>query len=739
MPAVHSNSVADVVRRHWGFDTLRPLQHDAIAAALAGRDALVVLPTGGGKSLCYQAPPLITGRLTLVVSPLIALMQDQVAALRLAGVNAAALHGHASATDIQAARDALRAGDLRLLFAAPERVMSSGFLSWLASAPAGLGAIAIDESHCISQWGHDFRPEYRRLAELRRTFPNVPLHAFTATATPRVRRDILDQLKLRDPVELVGSFDRPNLTYRVVPRNGGWIAQQIAIVIRRHAAQGAAIVYCITRKETEQHAEDLRHLGIPAESYHAGMDKADRDRIASDFRDEKLNVVVATVAFGMGIDRSDVRTVIHTSMPQTVEHYQQETGRAGRDGLPAECVMFYAAGDVERWKQILSLPNTDGSEKDPALIAVQMELVRRMQRLAGGIHCRHRALAEYFGQQYDKPDCGACDTCLGDHRTLPDGNELARKILSCVARVKERFGAGHVADVLLGKSTEKAIQYRHLDLSTFGLLRGMKKTHLMAYINQLVDLGALERTDEEFSVLKLNELSWAIMRGTRTTALIDVAPAATAPKQSVQEEAAALSADEAGLFEALRKLRRELADSMAVPPYVVFSDATLVGIVRRRPSTAESLLCVPGVGQKKIEQFGEIFLAAVRDYCAAKSLTFDVAAPLPAATASPKRPKRVPPDAAALFAKGMSLDEAAAALNRARSTTAEYLAVYITEFKPESIDAWIDRATQERIAEALRDAPDLRLKPIHEKLNAEVSYDAIRIVVNHIESKRATQ
>lgn len=524
--AIQERLIAASVKKHWGFDALRPLQAEAIAASVAGRDALVVLPTGGGKSLCYQVPPLVTGRLTLVVSPLIALMQDQVAGLRLAGVPAAALHGHVSADESREVRDLVKRNELRLLLVAPERLMTSAFLAWLANSPGGVGAIAIDESHCISQWGHDFRPEYRRLAELREVFPEVSMQAYTATATPRVRADIINQLGLRDPVELVGVFDRPNLTYRVVPRGGDdALADQAAEVIKRHAGQGA-IVYCISRKDTAALAGGLCARGIDAKAYHAGMDARTRGRVSDDFRNEHLNTVVATIAFGMGIDRSDVRAVIHVAMPQTIEHYQQETGRAGRDGLPAECVMFYSAGDVERWKRIYTRPSEDGSEPDPAALSAKIELLGHMRRLAGGMRCRHRALSEYFGQTYggSPAGCGACDVCMGERAALESADEIAKKILSCVARVKERFGAAHVADVLMGKRAARVVQYGHDSLSTFGLLAGMPKTHIVSYVNQLLDLGVLERTDDEFPVLRLNAGSWEVMRGQRSAELREAGP-----------------------------------------------------------------------------------------------------------------------------------------------------------------------------------------------------------------------
>ncbi|MBL0922575.1 MAG: ATP-dependent DNA helicase RecQ [Phycisphaerales bacterium] len=390
--------VREVVKSVWGFDALRPLQQEAIDASLAGRDSLVVMPTGGGKSLCYQVPPLVSGRLCVVISPLIALMNDQVAGLEMAGYPAAALHGHVGEAESGAIRRRAEAGELRLLLAAPERALSAGFISWLKrletrGAGAGVESFAIDEAHCISQWGHDFRPEYRRLAELRRHFPGAPLHAYTATATERVREDIVEQLGLRNPAVLVGRFDRSNLTYRVAPRVR--LEDQAVEALRRHEGRGA-IVYCISRRDTESMASSLQRAGIDARAYHAGMDARSRLRAQEDFKNERLNVVVATVAFGMGIDRGDVRLVLHAAMPKTIEHYQQETGRAGRDGLASECVLLYSASDAVRWRQLMERGAAEAEDPEAAADALgaQWELLAGMQSFASGACCRHTAISE---------------------------------------------------------------------------------------------------------------------------------------------------------------------------------------------------------------------------------------------------------------------------------------------------------------------------------------------------------
>jgi ATP-dependent DNA helicase RecQ len=426
--------ITDVLSRWWGFDRLRPLQADAIRAALAGRDSLVVMPTGGGKSLCYQLPPLVSESTDVVISPLVALMKDQVDALEAIGYPAAAIHGGMSPEERAAVRDRLAAGELRLLFTAPERLVNSGLIDLLARV--GVKRFAVDEAHCISQWGHDFRPEYRQMSVLRDHFPTASIHAFTATATPRVRDDIARQLNLRDPAMLVGTFDRPNLVYRVVPRTDR-VAQTLTI-LGRHRGE-ASIVYCISRKETDQLAARLVAEGLLARPYHAGLNAKERHRTQEAFARETIDVVVATVAFGMGIDRSDVRLVLHTSLPKSLEAYQQETGRAGRDGLAAECLLLYSSADVFSWESLVRKSAAE-SDLDPdeqeRLIASQAEHLHAMRRYAQAARCRHAALSEYFGQGYSAPSCGACDVCLGETENLPDATVVAQKILSCVARVQ---------------------------------------------------------------------------------------------------------------------------------------------------------------------------------------------------------------------------------------------------------------------------------------------------------------
>ncbi|MBL9120093.1 MAG: DNA helicase RecQ [Phycisphaerae bacterium] len=627
MPALDEaarQSVHELLRRHFGYDSLRPLQAEAIAAGLARQDSLVVLPTGGGKSICYQMPPLIAQRLDVVVSPLIALMKDQVDGLVANGYPAAALHSGMSEDDRAAVRHGLQEGRYRLLFVSPERLSNDAFVAGLRRY--GVSSFAIDEAHCISQWGHDFRPEYRQLARLRELFPGASLHAFTATATPRVREDIREQLALREPVELVGNFDRPNLTYRIVPRIKAR-DQTIEILSRHHGEAG--IVYCLSRRETEEMAAALVAAGIKAAHYHAGLSADQRNRTQEQFSEEKLDVVVATVAFGMGIDRGDVRCVIHAAMPKSIEHYQQETGRAGRDGLEAECVLLHSPADSIRWEGLMRR-STSEAEGDPATLDAaldaQLKLLRDMQRFCSAVTCRHRALCRYFGQESADADapggCGACDCCLGEVETLHDSTLAARQILSAVARVQQRFGAKHVADVLHGAASENVIKWGHQELSVYGLMRERPLPAIQNLVYQLVDAGLLASTGGDRPVLTLTPHAMPVLKGEVEVTLLRPRIKAKATKSAVAE--AGWKGVDRDLFEWLRQLRRRIAERIGKPPYVVFADETLREMARRRPSTLEGFARLRGVGARKLRDYGDEFLAAIEGSCRERGLGRDM-------------------------------------------------------------------------------------------------------------------
>jgi ATP-dependent DNA helicase RecQ len=580
-------------------------------AVLDRRDSLVVLPTGGGKSLCFQAPALVTGGgpparrqgLALVVSPLISLMKDQVDGLRVAGVDAAYLNSTQTPAERDEVIAGLKADRCRLLYVSPERLAGEGSQPFRRLLnDCGVRFVAVDEAHCISQWGHDFRPEYRRLGVLREEFPDASLHAFTATATERVRHDVARELRLRDPVVLVGSFDRPNLIYRVIRR--GSLQKQLATILARHEGE-AGIVYCGSRREVVSVADWLRGDGHQALPYHAGLPDGVRAAHQEAFLEERADIVVATVAFGMGIDRSNVRFVVHASAPRSPEHYQQEAGRAGRDGLPAECVLIYSGSDFVRWRQMLE-HNGEWTESARTLL-------RDMQRYAAGTRCRHRSLVEYFGEPWIRDGCGACDWCLQELGAVPDATTVARKILSCVARVRQSRGIGHVADVLLGKASDKIVAAGHAGLSTFGLLRGESGAAVRGYIEQLVAGGWLMRDGEPYPVLRLTAEGTALLKGAGTCVLFrELEPVKGRARQ--RGSGAASFGGDPDLFEALRVVRARLARDRGVPPYVIFHDTTLRTMAERRPATVDDLLDIYGVGTKKASDFGDAFLDAIRSF-----------------------------------------------------------------------------------------------------------------------------
>jgi ATP-dependent DNA helicase RecQ len=601
-----AQELPQILERYWGYNSFRPLQREAMAAILSDRDSVVVLPTGGGKSLCFQAPALVRPGLGLVVSPLISLMKDQVDTLLGNGVPAALFNstlGPDQKADVSAG---LRAGRFRLLYVSPERLAGESSESFLAMlSQCRVEFIAVDEAHSISHWGHDFRPEYRQLGSLRAKFPGVSLHAYTATATARVRRDIVGQLGLKDPVELVGSFDRPNLVYRVLARAS--LKRQLQDVLDRRRGQ-AGIIYCTSRREVDALAAWLVETGVRAKPYHAGLADEERSRNQDAFLDEHADVVVATVAFGMGIDRSDVRFVVHAGAPQSLEHYQQESGRAGRDGLEAECLLIYSAADFLKWRVML--------ERNGELTPARRTLLRDMERYAASVGCRHRRLVGYFGEDYPRDDCGACDYCLEELEAVPDPVVLARKILSCVARVGQRFGASHVTNVLRGSDADSVTTRGHHRLSTFGLLKDASVPEVRGYIEQLTAHDLLRQTDGEFPVLELTERGVRLLKDAASEPELSLArqrkPTRDKLPRRARVEAETWDDVDRDLFERLRALRLEIARSRGVPPYVIFHDTTLRDMARLKPTSVDALRSVYGVGERKAGDLGEIFVAEIR-------------------------------------------------------------------------------------------------------------------------------
>ena len=733
----HSDLLA-VIRRHWGFDTLRPLQAAAMKTFLDGRDSLLVLPTGGGKSLCYQAPAIVRGDTTVVISPLISLMKDQVDGLRACGVRAVQLNSSQTSEELRAGERAVLDGSIRLLFASPERLATSSFRSLLKQV--GVRRFAIDEAHCISHWGHDFRPEYRQMGELKKHFPQASIHAFTATATEPVRADIVAQLGLKNAEVMVGNFDRPNLNYNIVPRYDHY--EQTFECLRRHKGE-AGIIYCLRRRDVDELTHALKAAGVNAVPYHAGMEAHERKKVHDLFTEEKCDVVVATVAFGMGIDRSNIRYVLHTGMPKSIEHYQQETGRAGRDGLEAECVLLYSAGDVMLWKKIMQKSVGESETPvDPQFLENSYKHLGDMENYCRPVTCRHRSLVEYFGQTYESDNCGACDLCVGESESLPDASTIAKKILSCVYRVNEGFGIAHVATILRGAETAAMRARGHDKLSTYGLLKEHSQRELADWIGQLIGLGMVDQKGNEYPILKLNAASWEVMKDQRAVRLRYVPHEAEGAGGSRSRESGRKSKTEAAawegvdrdLFEFLRKVRLDLATARAVPPYLIFGDATLRDLARVRPSSLAKLSTIYGMGEAKFRDFGQTFFDALDTECQARGLARDNKPPPQAATSADGAGRVLAPNAQAieLFRKGMSVDDVAQRTGRARSTTVQYLCDFLRAEPPKSVAAWVANDVYRQVSEASGRVGAEKLKPIFEDLDGKISYDEIRIVVTHL-------
>jgi len=602
---VTATTLKGALKEYWGYDQFRPLQEQAMEAICRGQDAVVVLPTGGGKSLCYQVPAVLLPGLTVVVSPLISLMKDQVDDLVECGVAAARIDSSLPPRERQEAEAAVLEKRLRLLYVSPERLMTDEFTGLLSKAD--LAMVAVDEAHCISLWGHDFRPEYRQLGTLRSLFPKVVIGAYTATATEPVRKDICGQLHLKDPVVLVGSFDRPNLIYKVRQRHN--LVRQVREVLDLHRGE-SGIIYCIRRADVDQMCATLRANGYRVAPYHAGMPDEDRKRNQEAFIQERVDTIVATIAFGMGIDKSNVRYVIHAGMPKSLEHYQQESGRAGRDGLDADCCLFYGGGDYGTWKGLLG-------DMEPEAYAIALDKLGRMYRYCTGGLCRHAAILTYFGQDLGKTACGACDVCLGEVDTISDGLVTAQKILSCVLRLEERFGAGYVAQVLTGSREARVLENGHDRLSTYGLLAEHDRSAVLEWIEQLIGQGHLAKTGD-FNVLAVTAAGWQVVRGQVTPRLMrPVVKAHRKPVSAVKGDS--WEGVDRDLFEALRKVRSDLAQNKGVPAYVIFGDAALRDMARRRPATRHEFLEVKGVGHVKAEQYAEVMLEVIRSHTGTRS------------------------------------------------------------------------------------------------------------------------
>lgn len=719
-----SDSEATVIRlkqqlqQYWGYPGFRPLQREAMSLVMHDRDSLVVLPTGGGKSLCFQVPALCREGMAVVVSPLISLMKDQVDSLQSVGVSAACINSMQTNREKIDVAARIRGRDLKLLYIAPERLVQEKTLEFLQEA--GVSFVAIDEAHCISQWGHDFRPEYRQLNRLKEVFPGVSVHGYTATATEAVRHDIVTQLGLCDAEILVGSFDRPNLQYRVERRFDS--LAQIQRIVDRHKGE-SGIIYCISRKNVEATSDSLNRLGYQTLPYHAGMPDEKRRRSQDAFIDETADIIVATVAFGMGIDKSNVRFVIHAEMPRSLENYQQESGRAGRDGLEAECSLLYSAGDVETWDYLMR------DTEDPAIRDAGRRAVSAMQQYCTSTHCRHQLLVRHFGQSLETDNCGACDICLNQMQPVTDSLIVGQKILSCVIRQGQRFGASYTAQVLRGSKAKRILENQHEQLSTWGLLKDESEPQVRNWIDQLVSHGFL-RAVGEYNCLEVTDTGRLLLKG-------DLVPTLLRTKDELQGQTAGdlWAGVDRGLFEELRSMRTRLAVLKHVPPYIIFGDATLRELAKHRPTKMSSLKMIHGVGKQKLSEFGPEVLSTIRDWCHTHDLAMETqserrsASSTATRTQQTRQPERSKSEAYFdLFEQRLSMDEVCLQLDRAVSTVAQYLEQYIRIHRVTDIDHWVPPDVTEQILAAIEQHGAERLKPLFDHLQGRMTYEQIRLV-----------
>ena len=700
-------TIQHTLKTVFGFHGFRPPQQEVIEQVVAGEDVFLVMPTGGGKSLCYQVPALHRPGLAIVVSPLISLMKDQVDALLANGVRAACFNSSLTTDEARRVSRQMADGQLDLLYVAPERLMQAEFLERLSTLKLAL--FAIDEAHCISQWGHDFRPDYVQIGRLRGLFPAVPIVAMTATADPETRRDIIRQLGIEQATVYVAGFDRPNITYTVMPKQKPF-AQLGAFLGNRRDEAG--IVYALSRKRVEQVTERLRGAGFAAAAYHAGLPDEERRRVQDAFRRDDLRIVVATVAFGMGIDKPNVRFVVHYDMPKSVESYYQETGRAGRDGLPSEALMLFGMGDVMTARSLIE--NSDNPER----VRIELQKLNAMVAYAEALTCRRRALLAYFGDQRDH-DCDNCDIC-NDPPQRFDASELAKKAISCVYRVGERFGARHVIDVLRGAKGQRILDLRHNELSTYGIGGDLSSVEWDNILRQLIHLGYLVQDFTRFGALGLSPAARPVLKGETRVILGLPRDVAKVEEKSRRKSGAGEGAHRA-LFEELRTVRKQIADAASVPPFVVFSDATLVEMAKSRPRDERELLSISGVGEHKLRRYGAQFLAAIDEYRRSTAPGADVAG-LSLNLSDTQR------DTFTLYQQGLSLPEMASRRGLKELTVIAHLEELAAAGLDINLRRFVDADKIPLIEARLEALGAVNLSALKEGLPESISYSDVRLV-----------
>jgi ATP-dependent DNA helicase RecQ len=701
------------LKHHFGYDQFRPGQRQIIEDALENRDLMVIMPTGGGKSLCFQLPALLKPGLTVVVSPLIALMQDQVEALRTNNISATFLNSSLNSYKVRSREEAIMNGKVKLLYVAPERLVSDRFLPLLdvVKEKVGISTFAIDEAHCVSEWGHDFRPEYRQLRLLRKRYPDVPTVALTATATDRVRADIIEQLGLKQPSIHIASFNRQNLYYEVRTKSKRAYAELLEIVREN---EGSGIIYCLTRKKVDEITLKLKHDKVSVLPYHAGLSDEERSKNQTRFIRDDVRVMVATVAFGMGINKPDVRFVVHSDLPRNLESYYQESGRAGRDDEPSKCTLFFNYGDIKTIEWSIN-QKTDPQEQ---LIAKQQ--LRQVIDYAEGTDCRRTIQLSYFGERFPG-NCGNCDNCLYP-KPVQDWTIEAMKFLSCVARCKERFGMLHIIDVLRGGKNQKIIVNKHDQLSTYGIGKDKTLDEWRMLGRSLLHQGLVEQTADGYSVLKLNALSWEVMRKQRTVSI-----AVPIAQKVTWEERSGKAADVEILTQKLRSLRKQLADEQAVPPYVIFHDSTLKLMAQIQPRNLDEFGNLSGVGSHKLSQYGERFLAEIQTYRQEQGLQVETINQVNIPR-YPDSPSGTELTTLEFYHQGLSIQEIAEKRNIRTSTIIRHLSDLIEKKQTIDLSQLVPLERQKKIWNVLEVVGDIALTPIRENLGESYSFDEIRLV-----------
>ena len=694
-------SLESALKHFFGYDTFRPGQKKIIEAALQNKDLLTIMPTGGGKSLCFQLPALLRKGMTIVVSPLIALMRDQVDALQDNGINATYLNSTLEYEERRSRQIAILEDRIKLLYVAPERLLNERFGLFLdrVQKDVGISAIAIDEAHCVSEWGHDFRPEYSKLKLIRHRYPQIPLQALTATATKRVRQDIIGQLDLRSPDVHVASFDRSNIHYEVQPKDRN-IYPKLLRAIRNES--GAGIVYCLSRNRVEEVARRLQHDGIDALPYHAKLPVTERNSNQTSFLRDDVRVIVATIAFGMGINKPDVRFVFHYDLPRSLESFYQESGRAGRDGEPSKSTLFFSLGDRKKIEYLIQQKSDTNEQK------IAQQQLRQVIDYAQGHDCRRKIILRYFGERY-QGNCGKCDNCLNP-KPIEDWTVEAQKFLSCVARCQEKFGTNHIVDVLIGSRKQKIHQYGHHLLSTYGIGKGRTADEWKMLGRSLVHQGLVGQTTDGYPVLKLNKRSWEIFRG-------QLAVKIAVDKQQNKAETTynPRKAEAELLFEKLRQLRKQIADRNSLAPYMIFADSSLKLMAQLRPQNIDDFANLSGVNEYKAQQYGDRFISTI--------LEFDEQHKLPVSLPSKSQMATLQ-----LHQQGLNVTEIAQQRGFAVGTVNSHLSELLEMKQPVALNKLVKADKQQTIIKAIEQVGDLTLKTIKEALGEEYSYDEIRLV-----------